>query len=698
MEPRIVIPLCGIFSKMKPKLTSDFETRSACDLKKSGAYKYSLDPSTQPTCFSFKTPGTPVRLLRFHEINKHWSDHDASFKRAWTHHIATKLFSAHNAFFEICIYKNILVRRYGWPDIPFRLWRCTAAKAAACALPRNLEGAGSALELKTQKDKWGHAAVMATCKPTRQWVAWKKKIGFGASKLFEPPMFLEPNAAPDVWKRLYHYNEIDTLAEEELDNTLPDLSSFEQEIWFLNIQLNWRGIKIDIPTVKKIVDLMETEKGSRLREMDILTMGAVTKPGARQSIMDFLEAEGTRISDIKKKTIEDALKNPTVSGSAKRLLELRQLLSKTSTRKYQAFINRSNLDNRVRDILMYHGASTGRDTGTGCQFQNLPRPLIKQKDIDYVLDILQEHNTEGVMDWIKFLYGDPARVFSSLIRSMLIPSKGKELFVADFSKIEVAVLWWLADNKPGLRVLQSGKDPYKYQAAANTGETYDDIADDGDDRQLGKCQVLGCGFGMGWERFLETAALPPYNLTLTEEQARFAVNSYREANAAVPVLWKNYEKAMVTAIEEHKNVTINKCSFYVRDNFLWIRLPSGRRLAYRNPSIGMRENDWGPQKTVEYWAVNPKTKKWNKEITWGGKIVENVVQATARDLMMNPLPKLESLGYQILLTVHDEVISEKEINKGSVKEFCSILCARPIWTDEELPLEAKGWKGMRYRK
>jgi DNA polymerase len=680
--------------EMNDRTTVDFETRSASDLKKEGAYKYSLHPTTKPTCFSFKPANSPIRLLKFHEINRHWCHHDETFRKAWTHLIKTSLFSAHNAFFEICIYKNIMVRRYGWPDIDFRNWRCTAAKAAACALPRSLEGSGGALELKVQKDKSGHAAVMATCKPTRQWVAWKKKGGIGV----EPPKFLEPEAAPEMWTKLYRYNCIDTLAEEELDKTLPDLSPLEQEIWFLNVQLNWRGIRVDIPIVKKIIALMELEEKTRLKELDSLTMGLVTKPGARQSILDFLAAEGVRLSDVKKKTIEDALNNFNLSVDAKRLLELRQLLSKTSTKKYQAFINRANLDDRVRDILMYHGASTGRDSGTGVQFQNLPKPLIKQKEIESVLDILASSSAlDGDMEWIKCLYGDPGIVFSSLIRSMLIPSAGKELFVADFSKIEVCVLWWLADNKPGLRVLKAGKDPYKYQAAANTNKRYEEIADDGNERQLGKAQTLGCGYGMGWQRFLESA-WDMYRLKLTEQQARFAVSAYRESNPAVPLLWKNYERAAIAAVEEKKIVKINKCAFHCDRGFLWITLPSGRRLAYRNPSIGMRENDWGPQKTLEYWGVNPKTKKWAKEVTWGGKIVENVVQAGARDVMYYPLPKLEKLGYQVLLTVHDEVVAEREIDKGSVKEYCSILCAKPLWADENLILEAKGWKGPRYRK
>jgi DNA polymerase len=685
---------------MKKRVTFDFETLSECELRKAGAYKYSLHLTTRPTCMSFKTGDMkrPI-LLKFDEINRPFGKLPFAYRNMWRTAILNETqFSAHNAFFETCIYKNILVHRYGWPDIPFRQFRCTAAKAAACALPRNLEGAGIAMALDVQKDKRGYAAMMATCKPTRQWNAWKKAFDkHRTSIMSEPPKFLTEEMAPDVWKTLYEYNVIDTLAEEELDNSLPDLSAEEQEIWFLNQQLNWRGLRVDVPTVKKIVSIMEVESKTRLKELDSLTMGLITKPGARASILEFLAQEGVELPDIRAKTVDDVLKEGKVSEDAKKLLELRKALSKTSTKKYQAFLDRANSDGRVRDILLYHGASTGRDTGTGIQPHNFPRGVIKvSKENPYAA---VENVIECDPEMLKILYGENlSLLFSSILRNMIIPSDGKELYVADFSKIEVAVLWWLAGNVPGLKILNAGLDPYKYQAASNKKVRYEDVSDEDPDRQLGKCQVLGCGFGMGWAKFQQTAANAPYNLKLSEEQSRFAVNAYREANAAVPQLWKNYEHAVLQAIEEGKRVRVNNCRFHTSDQFLWITLPSGRRLAYRTPSVGMRETEWGEQKTIEFWAVNSKTKKWSQERTWGGTLTENIVQAVARDLMMPAMLRLEKAGYQALLMVHDEGICEKEIGTGKLEEFVKILCQRPKWADKDLPLDAKGWKGPRYRK
>lgn len=694
-----------MLSRRAPRITFDFETRSACDLKKCGAYKYSLDPTTQPTCLGYLKPGHPkADLLTFEQINSHWEDLPHQFREFWENAIETKcLFVAHNAFFERCIYENILVRRYGWPHIPFRLYRCTAAKAAACALPRSLEGAGEALNLSVQKDRSGYIAMMKTCKPTRAWKTWEdtRKRYAAGSRLSEkklkilyspaPKMFCDPNEDPYTWSVLYRYCKIDVEAESALDRALPDLIPIEQEIWNLNQKMNWRGLRIDISTVEKITEILHAESKKRVKELDTLTMGLVTKPGARQSILDFLEIEGVKLPDIRAKTVQDALHGEKMSTAARRLLELRKALSLASTKKYEAFLNRAASDERVRDILLYHGASTGRDSGTGIQPQNFPRGLIKVskgKPYSAVENVISEDT-----EMLKLLYGDNLSVlFSAVLRNMIIPSEGHQLFVADFSKIEVAVLWWLADNAPGLKVLRSGRDPYKYMAAANTGKSYDEISDE--ERQLGKAQVLGCGFGMGHVKFRQTA-WEQYRLKLSEEQSQAAVFKYRRANAAVPVLWKAYEKAAIAAVSTKKPQKAGKCLFFVQDKFLWVELPSGRRLAYRQPHLANIETDYGPRLSLQFFGVDSSKKKMRLERTWGGTLTENIVQATARELMAHGLLRLEKAGYRALLTVHDEVICEKQ--EGSTQEFSRILCEVPKW-GPGLPIEAAAWTGPRYRK
>lgn len=694
---------------MIKRVTFDFETRSKSNLKKEGAYKYSLDPSTQPTCLAFKILGEPrVYFLPFHVINRRWVDQSMELRLLWLKLIqAGYEFSAHNAFFERCIYVNILVKRYGWPEIPVKRYRCTAAKAAACALPRSLEGAGEALKLTVQKDRRGYVAMMATCKPTKKWNAWKAlqdKVAAGAriteksrQKALEPepPVFLEPDAAPDVWQTLYTYCKIDVRAEEAVDQALPDLIPAEQEVWHLNQTLNWRGIRIDIPTVKKVVSVMEAESKKKLKELDKLTMGLVQKPGARNSILEFLALEGVDLPDLKSKTVEDKLSETDLAEDMRRLLEIRKALTMTSTKKYYSFLQRCGKDHRARDNVLYHGASTGRDGGMGINPYNFPRGLIRvDKRCPYEA---VENVVECEHDMLQLLYGDSLSIlFSAILRNMIVPSDGCELFVADFSKIEVAVLWWLAGNEEGLKILRAGLDPYKYMAAANTGRSYLEIGDEGNDRQLGKAQVLGCGFGMGAAKFQKTA-WDMYRLKLTEEQSLVAVKNYRQANAAVPVLWKAYESAAVSAVETGRTQKAGRCRFFVKDSFLWVELPSGRRLAYREPQIAWRESEYGPRKTLEFMGLDKSKKKLALERTWGGTLTENFVQATARDLMMPALLRLEKAGYPVILSVYDEGVCERPKGTGDVKQFVKILCEAPEWAPG-LPLDAKGWSGPRYRK
>lgn len=734
---------------MQRRVTHDFETRSQAELKKVAAYKYSMHPTTRPTCFSFMVQGeNKVYFLPYEDINKNFNLLPWDVKKAWTAAIHTDaLFTGHNDFFEKCIYNNILVKRYGWPKIPARRRRCTAAKAAACALPRKLEGVGEALQLKVQKDKRGYNAMMATCKPTRAWNAWNtackevaagKRVGPKKLKLSqspEPPMFLEPLPFGEImaitsgakrvdektlkraqtWRTLYHYCKVDTKSEDEVDRTLPDLIPQEQEIWHLNQKLNWRGVRLDLPVIKKIVDIMEHEGKIKLNELDELTLGFVTKPGAVKSIKEFLEGEGVELPNLRAKTVQDALDGKDLTPTARELLELRKALALSSVKKYKAFLDRAMEDDwRARDILMYHGASTGRDTGTGLQIHNFPRGLLKNDPQDPYLHV--KNIIECDVATLKLLYGDNLSIlFSHVLRNMIIPSPGKLIYAGDFSKIEVAVLWWLADNKAGLRILRDGEDPYIWQAVANTKKEYNEITED--ERQLGKAQILGGGFGMGAPKF-QSSAWDMYRLKLTLKESVIAIKNYRETHSAVPKLWKAYEEAAILAIE-NKGSTFKagKCKFFVKDKFLWVQLPSGRKLAYREPKITWRVNQYqkvvtkivrgvektflktettNPKKTVEFMAVNSKTKKWNRERTFGGSLTENIVQAVARDIMMEAAVRLEENDYKMLFTVHDEAVAERE--NGNVSEFRKLMIQTPAWADKNLPIDVKAWAGERYRK
>lgn len=676
----------------------DFETRSTVDLRKSGAYLYSVHPSTRVTCTAWKERADRLHtLLPFEMMTLHWKLLPAHIQRDWMLSARQGVVVAHNAGFERAIYENVLVARQGWPAIDPSRWRCTAARAATCALPRALGDVGAVLQLTTQKDKGGMIAMQRTCKPTRDWNDWNKKGRHLGQP--EPEQFISPDSHAHVFEELYRYCGQDVLTEELLDKKLPDLTDDEFAVWQFNLELNFRGYRVDEAAIRKIVAILESEEKVKLRELDELTMGLITKPGARASILEFLAVEGTVLPDIRANTVADALEGKKLSPIGRQLLELRKTLSKTSTRKYQAFLNRLHRDGRVRDNLLYHGASTGRDSGTGVQIQNFPRPVISiPKDRPYA-PIKNIHECDP--DTLKLLYGDNlSYLFSSVLRNMVIPSEGMELFVADYSKIEVAGGWWISDNEPGLKILRMGGDPYKHLASINTGKHYEEIDDEGEERQLAKHQILGCQYGMGWEKFQRTGR-ELHRLELSEAQSREAVSQYRQTFPKVQVFWRTIERAAIQAVNsKFRKVSFPYGAFIYERDYLWMVLPSGRKIAYHKPQIIWRANQYTheEEQSLEFWGVNSRTKKWTLERTWGGVLMENMVQAVVRDLLMQAQLRLREVGYHGLFAVHDEIVAEAPVGQGTIEQFIRIICERPKWANEKLPIEAKGYKAERYRK
>lgn len=737
------------------KVTSDFETISRANLKKTGAFEYSMDPSTFATCFAMKANNSSVLLfLDYYKMRTPWDKLPDRFRRQWEDWILDPevVFSAHNAFFEQCIYYNVLVARFKWPNISPSKWRCTAAKAAAVAIPRNLADAGAVMRTSVQKDFEGHRVMMKLCKPTAAFVKWKKQWQKYADRGQEdladamidegaPDEFYTPETAPEDFEKLYKYCKIDVLAEEKLDDSLPDLNAFEQELWLLDQRINWRGVQVNMRVVNKISNIMARESKTMGKELDVLTMGLVSSGNARNQILEFLLLEDIELPDLKAKTVDDFLKNGKVTGDAKKLLEIRRALSKASTAKYQKFQLCAASDGRARDLFLYHGASTGRWGGKNVQPQNFPRGVIK--DIDEAIQRIESCSTEE----LKLLYGENLMpLFSSVLRGMFIASPGHELFVEDLNAIETRVLWWLAGHTEGLKMFEKGEDPYRHQAAAIFKKSILEVTDD--ERQVGKAAVLGCGYQMGAKKFM-TSAWDVYRAKVDLDLAKVAVTSYRELHWPVTELWEKYNNACIWAVENPgKAYRVGKVRFYCKNNFLWIELPSGRKLAYKDPSVsfektivmtGMTENGdddtiyaaslemyrdalkKGYKKTSEfqskrlkYFAVNHKAKKvdcvipkWTREASYGGKIAENIVQAVSRDVLAEIIVHAEKKEFSVLMHSHDELVSEAPIGKFKkavdskgvtyCPEYREILETVPAWA-EGLPLKASGWVGTRYKK
>ncbi len=652
----------------------DYETRSRADLKKVGAYEYARHPSTEILCVSYGRLDSTLPPLIWAPARNQFKGIGGVLARAqflsWLTDQDAALV-AQNAFFERMITQFVLGQAF--PEvlnIPIRRWHDTAALAATHALPRNLEGLGDALKLPIQKDPEGKKLIRRHCIPQK---ITKKNAN-------------EWNDDPDGLTRLAEYCQTDTATERLVFHALPKLHPRERKIWCLNQKLNTRGLHVDRKLVGKIQNMIRMESKLLSRDFSSLSKGRFG-PNQRVKILDWLRSEGLPLENLQAKTVADALELST-SDRVKTLLRIRQALSKTSTAKYLAFECRTRSDSRLHDYLLYHGASTGRDSGSGVQPHNFPRGTIK--DMEWACRVLGT----GDLEWVRALLGVPMAAFASALRGMIRATPGYELFCADFNAIEARVLFWLAGNDAGLTGFHEGRDLYREMAAKIYRVKLKDVTPE--QREVGKRAILGCGFGMGWKKFMQTCEL--FGTPVTPKLAKRAVEAYREEHSAVVTLWRNIERAAIMAVIHRKRVTINKTVWFVRGKFLYCELPSGRRLAYAYPSIRYEDTPWGEKAPRLYhWGVNPKTKKWENSGTYGGRLVENIVQATARDLMKEAELRVEGAGYRSLLTVHDEILAEREKGLGNLEIFERLMAGIPTWA-KGCPVKAKGWTGLRYRK
>lgn len=658
-------------------LVVDYETRSKIDLKKVGAVEYARHPSTEILCASWHH-GTEEELredVDFVEPEYWCPFHDlrSSSLHLLVHYLQRPdvVIVAQNAFFEQMITKYVLSRKVaGISSIPVERWMCTATMAAALALPRNLEGIAQVLKLPVQKDMPGRRHMMRMSKPRKpskhnpaEWVATKTDF-----------------------EKLLTYNLDDTRAEVHAFLNMPKLSKSEREIWLLDQQINFRGFTVDRKLVGSALTMIAEEETNLVREAKKI---CGFKPTQRAKVLDWLEENGTFLPNLKAKTVKDAIENGWVEGQEKRLLEIRQSISKTSTKKYKAFELRSRTDGRLRDNLLYHGASTGRWTGLGVQPQNFPKGAIE--DSVQLAEIVLEKDLELV----RLLYGDPITALSSCLRPVITASRGKLLFCGDYNAIEARVLFWLAKHTKGIQGFAENRPLYEEMAMVifNLRRLADVTKDQ---RQTGKRAILGCGFGMGHEKF-RASGIEYGGVDVGKDVAYKAVRSYRALHYPVPELWSKYERAAIRATQNPgTKFSINYTTWWVEDGFLWCKLPSGRNLAYRKPQIKFTMTPWDEKRaTLYHEGQNPRTRKWECAGTYGGRLVENVTQATARDVMAEAIKRLDSKGFEILLTVHDEILSEK--TEGRLKEFENLMALVPSWA-KGCPIKVEGWKGFRYHK
>jgi DNA polymerase bacteriophage-type len=652
------------------QIVIDYETRSEADLNKVGGVKYAQHPSTEIICLGYKINNQPAKV---------WVPSREPFPKDLMACARDESFIwiAHSALFEQVITKYVLKVL---PDLPPSRWKCTAAKAAVCALPRNLEGAALALNLAVKKDMVGSRLIKKYMKPRRRWIEWS---GSGRSDP-EPEKYF--NNDFELWD-IYKYCKTDVEAEFLLDKALPDLIPLERDVWILNQEMNLRGVQIDLETVRLILKLIHKQNRTLVSELTRITKGAVTTANQRDRILAWLNNEGLPIKSLAALTVKETLDSLSETKfkdkPVERVLEIRQTLSMSSTKKYIAMTTRASDDGKVRDLALYHGAHTGRESGTGIQIHNLPKGKIK--NTNRAIEVVKT----GDMDFIEALYGKPLAVFSACIRGMITASPKHKLFVADFNAIECRVLNWIAGTEHVLNDFREGKDPY-LKMAAKVGS---------DDRQLGKTIELASGYQMGANKLFETCIAWGVNggSGISMELAEKGIKAYRESHKPVVDLWSLQEKAAINVVKKpHTAVKSKGLVWGVTGKFLWCQLPSGRKLYYYAPTVRLEPTPWGDLRPKLYhWGVDSLTKKWMCKATYGGKIVENIVQGIARDLTMYSALLCEKKGYIYLFQVHDELVSESK--RGSVSEFENILTTLPRWA-EGLPIAAKGWTDFRYAK
>lgn len=664
------------------KLFLDYETRSEVELRDIGAVKYAQDPSTEIICLGYRFENEKTKIW----ISDGGFDldiYDALRDPKVEIH-------AHNALFETVITKFVLPRYapHEWSgvfNLPSSRFRCTAAKAAACAIPRNLEGAAKVMRLKNQKDMIGANLLKKYIKPRQEWVYWN---AYGrVSK--EPQKWHDDELELDA---IYEYCKDDVNAEYELDKSLPDLSPYEQKVWELNQEMNLRGIFVDTDMVDKIIKMIEIENENLKEEFIELTNGELKSPSQRDKFLKYLQGIGLSIPNLQAKTIQDILSMNIANCEAHRLLEIRQALSRTSNKKYYSFQNRICEDGRVKDLALYHGASPGRESGTGIQVHNLPKGKIR--NTDFVIENIVSTND---LDFIKLCYGNAFEVFSSCIRGMVKATPGHMIFAADYNAIECRVLNWIAGNESLLNDFRNGIDPYVKMAARVLKKSVYNVSPG--ERQFGKTIVLACGYQMGPDRFFKTCI--DWGVKGVDEKlAQLGVKIYRETNPEVVRLWRDVERAAIKAVIRRGTAIKIKNVIYEYDGeFLFCTLPSGRRIAYHKPTVKNENTPWGEMRPKLYhWHVHSQNKKmWVNSATYGGALVENICQGTARDIMVNGAMNARKVGYMYLYNVHDEIISENEIGKGSVSHFEKIVSQIPKWA-EGLPVKAGAWSGPRYKK
>jgi len=676
---------------MNHALSIDIETFSSVDLIKCGLFKYAESPDFDILIFAYSVDGGEVEVIDLAggDILPNWlvdALTDARYVK-----------QAYNAVFEwVCI--NSFFAKHGFRDLgnklPISQWRCTMVQGMYHGYPAGLAQIGEALGLASEKKKQTQGKALIRyfsmpCAPT-------SKNGGRLRNL--------PHHDIDKWALYKEYCRGDVIAEMEVAGRL---SNFPLPLpilmeWQTDVAINSRGVSVDMDLVESAIDIGEKNAAGLMDEA--VKISGLENPGSTQQLRIWLEEElGEGIPDLRKDTVIQFLGKELESDDARRMLEIRQEISKTSTKKYNAIKNAVCADGRIRGLLQFYGAGrTGRWAGRLVQVQNLPRTYIEPPEL--ARDLIKGRES----DKLRFCYGKVPDTLSQMIRTALVAKDGCHLIDADFAAIEARVLAWLAGETWRLTVFKTHGKIYEASAAAMFNVPLETIGKGSPLRQKGKVAELALGYQGSSGALMSMGAL---DMGLSEEELPQLVRQWRNANLRITAFWQQLENAAVSVVGNGISVGINNSRTGTvgaeimlametdKNNgleFLTIRLPSGRKLYYAKPQIG--QNAWG-RPNVTYMGNDSTSKKWARLDTYGGKLAENVTQAVARDCLSEAVTRLTAAGLGIVFHVHDEIVVESYSRRPEeILDTVTKLMSEPMPWAQDLPLGADGWIGKYYKK
>ena len=658
-------------------LSIDIETYSSVSLQKSGVYRYVEAPDFEILLFGYSIDGAPVNVIDLTSGEKIPED----ILDALTDDTVTKW--AFNANFErICLSQHM--KNLGMSLDPFHDnhplstemarylnpegWCCTMIWSAVMGLPLSLEGCGAVLGLEKQKLTEGKDLIKYFCQPC----APTKSNGQRTRNL--------PRHAPDKWAAFKRYNVRDVETEMSIQQRLQKfpVPDFIWDEYHIDQEINDRGVAIDLPLVRQAIDMDARSRSELTEAMRQLT--ELENPNSVQQMKQFLTENGLEVDSLGKKVVAELIK--TAPPELRRVLALRQQLAKSSIRKYQSMINAVCSDGRARGMFQFYGANrTGRWAGRLIQLQNLPQNHLP--DLEHARAIVRS----GDYDCVEMLYEDVPDTLSQLIRTAFIPKDGCKFIVSDFSAIEARVIAWMAGESWRQEVFASGGDIYCASASQMFKVPVEKHGINGHLRQKGKIAELALGYGGSVGALKAMGAL---EMGLTEDELYPLVEAWRQTNPNIVSFWWDVDRAAMEAVKFRHEADTHGIHFEYKSGMLFITLPSGRKLAYVKPKIGT--NKFGGQ-CITYEGVGG-TKKWERLETYGARLVENIVQATSRDILCYAMRTLRCCS--ITMHIHDELVIEAD-PRMSLKAVCEQMGRTPPWA-EGLQLNADGYETTFYKK